>query len=407
MHRVVVTGMGAISCLGESLEEITASLKAGRSGVVLSQERKEKGFRSGLMTTLPEINVKKELDRRARKWMPEPAVYGALAAKRALAHAGLTRDDVAKEDVGIIVGNDSSSGPLEELMATLDEYGESHYLGSTMVIKVMNSTVSINLGPFLGAKGINMTISAACSSGAHSIGLAANLIRTGAQRMVFAGGAQEINWLSMVSFDALGGFSVREDAPALASRPFDKGRDGLVPGGGGAMLILESLESAQARGASIHGEVLAYAFSSDGDHLTTPSGDGALRCMRKALEAAEVEPQDIDYINAHATSTPIGDAQEAGAIQKVFGEDGPPVSSTKSMTGHECWMAGASETIYNLLMMQEGFVAPNINFTDFGDDTPRINVCATTQDAELKTVLSNSFGFGGTNACLVLRKFDG
>lgn len=406
MHRVVVTGMGAVSCLGDSLDTISASLREGRSGVVLSDERKQKGFRSGLMTQLPELDLKKELDRRARKWMPEPALYCAVATKRALAHAGLIREDVAREDVGIIIGNDSSSGPLNELMATLDEYGESHYLGSSMVIKVMNSTVSMNLGPFLGAKGINLTISAACSSGGHSIGLAWNLIRSGAQRMVFAGAAQEINWLSMVSFDALGSFSVREDAPHAASRPFDKDRDGLVPGGGSAMLILESLESAQARGAKIHGEILSYAFSSDGDHLTTPSGDGASRCMKKALAGAGIEPGEIDYINAHATSTPIGDRQEATAIREIFGEDGPPVSSTKSMTGHECWMAGASETVYSLLMMRDGFVAPNVNFQGFDDETPRINVCAEARDAEVRTVLSNSFGFGGTNACLVLRKFD-
>lgn len=404
-QRVVVTGMGAISCLGQSLDEISASLQAGRCGIVLSQERKDRGFRSGLMTKLPEVDVKKELDRRQRKWMPEPAIYAALAAKRALACAGLTRDDVAKEDVGIIIGNDSSSGPLNELMATLDKYGESHYLGSTMVIKVMNSTVSMNLGPFLGAKGINMTISAACSSGAHSIGLAWNLIRSGAQRMVFAGGTQEINWLSMVSFDALGSFSVREDAPTESSRPFDKGRDGLVPGGGGAMLILESLESAKARDAQIFGEVISYAFTSDGDHLTTPSGEGALRCMQKALEAGSVAPEEIDFISAHATATPVGDVAEATAIHALFGEQGPPVASTKSLTGHECWMAGASETIYSLLMMRDGFIAPNRNFTSFDADTPHINLNTETRKAELNTVLSNSFGFGGTNACLILRKF--
>jgi len=405
MQRVVITGMGAYSCLGESLETISESLRAGRSGVVLSPERKAKGFRSGLMTRLPQVDVKAELDRRARKWMPEPAVYAALATNRALASAGLTREDVAREDVGIIVGNDSSSGPLEELMATLDRYGESHYLGSTMVIKVMNSTVSMNLGPFLGAKGINLTLSAACSSGAHALGLGWNLIRSGAQRMVFAAGAQEINWLSMVSFDALGSFSVREDEPQAASRPFDRGRDGLIPGGGAAMLILESLESASARDARIYGELVGYAFSSDGDHLTLPSGDGAARCMRTALQTAGLSVSDVDYISAHATATPLGDRREAAAIQEVFGAEGPPVSSTKGMTGHECWMAGASEALYSLLMIRDGFIAPNINFEGFDEETPRINVVPTPQAADLDVVLSNSFGFGGTNACLVLRRF--
>jgi 3-oxoacyl-[acyl-carrier-protein] synthase-1 len=251
-----------------------------------------------------------------------------------------------------------------------------------------------------------MTISAACSSGAHSIGLAWNLIRSGAQRMVFAGGAQETNWLSMVSFDALGAFSVREDDPQAASRPFDKARDGLVPGGGAAVLVLESLESARARDARIYGEVLGYAFSSDGDHLTLPSGDGAERAMRQALRASGVGAEEIDYINAHATATPQGDLREARAINEIFGAEGPPVSSTKSMTGHECWMAGASEALYCLLMMRDGFVAPNINFTGFDDETPPINIQVEAADAELRTVLSNSFGFGGTNACLILRKFE-
>ena len=407
MHRVVVTGLGAISCLGDSLDQISASLRAGRSGVILSPERKAKGFRSGLMSRLPELDLKGELDRRARKWMPEPAIYAALATRRALASSNLVPDDVAHEDVGIVMGNDSSSGPLEELMATLDKYGESHYLGSTMVIKVMNSTVSMNLGPFLGAKGINLTLSAACSSGAHAAGLAYNLIRTGAQRMVFTGGAQEINWLSMVSFDALGTFSLREDDPAAASRPFDAGRDGLVPGGGAAILILESLESAQARGAPIFGEVIGYAFSSDGDHLTLPSGDGALRCMKKVLEQAEVAPGEVDMISAHATSTPLGDRREASAIHEVFGAEGPPVTATKSLTGHECWMAGASELLYSLLMMRDGFVAPTINFEAFDDETPPIHLATEPLERELTTVLSNSFGFGGTNACVLLRAFDG
>lgn len=404
-QRVVVTGMGAISCLGESLEEIARALREGRSGVVYAPERKERGFRSALMTRLPEVDVKGELDRKARKFMPEAAVYCALAANRALRSAHLRREQVARPDAGIIIGNDSSSECLPEMMATLQQYGESHFLGSNMVIKVMNSTVSMNLGPYLGAKGINLTISAACSSGAHALGLAYQLIRSGAQRLIFAGGAQETNWVSMVSFDALNTFSVRHEDPRAASRPFDRGRDGLVPGGGGALLVLESLESARARDARIYGEIVGYAFSSDGDHLTLPSGDGALRCMRAALAAAGIAPRDVDYINAHATSTPQGDQVEAGAIHELFGAAGPPVSSTKSMTGHECWMAGASEAIYCLLMMQDGFLAPNINFEAFDEQTPEINVIAETLTGEADVVLSNSFGFGGTNACLVLKRF--
>jgi len=405
MQRVVITGMGAVSCLGDSLDEISNSLQEGRSGVIYSEERKSIGFRSGLMTKLSSVDLKSDFDRRARKFMPEAAIYAALSTVRAMETAGLKRDDVSREDVGVIIGNDSSCSALPELMKTLEEYGQSRFLGSQMVIKIMNSTASMNLGPLLGAQGINMTISAACSSGAHAIGLAWQLIRSGAQRVVFAGGTQETHWLSMISFDALNSFSMREAEPAKASRPFDGTRDGLVPGGGGAMLILESLESAKARDARIFGEVIAYAFSSDGDHLTLPSGRGAKGCMEKALAAAGLKVSDIDYINAHATSTPLGDRSEALAIHEVFGSKGPPVSSTKSMTGHECWMAGASELLYSALMMRDGFLAPNINFTAQEEDAPEINVLPEMVRGDPNVILSNSFGFGGTNASLVLRRF--
>jgi 3-oxoacyl-[acyl-carrier-protein] synthase-1 len=405
MERVVITGMGAVSCLGDTLDEISTSLREGRSGVIYSEERKTRGFRSGLMTKLSNVDLKNEFDRRARKFMPEAAIYAALSATRAMETAGLRRDDVAREDVGVIIGNDSSCSSLPELMQILAEYGQSHFLGSQMVIKIMNSTASMNLGPLLGAQGINMTISAACSSGAHAVGLAWQLIRSGAQRVVFAGGTQETHWLSMVSFDALNSFSMRESEPTRASRPFDGTRDGLVPGGGGAVLILESLASARARDARIFGEIAAYAFSSDGDHLTLPSGRGAKGCMEKALAGAGLKVSGVDYINAHATSTPLGDRSEALAIHEVFGSKGPPVSSTKSMTGHECWMAGASEVLYSALMMRDGFLAPNINFTAQEEEAPAINVLPEMVRGEPDVILSNSFGFGGTNASLVLRRF--
>jgi 3-oxoacyl-[acyl-carrier-protein] synthase-1 len=270
----------------------------------------------------------------------------------------------------------------------------------------MNSTVSMNLGPYLGARGINLTLSAACSSGAHSLGLAYQLIGSGAQRMIFAGGAQEMNWLSMISFDAMKSFSIREDEPQRASRPFDAGRDGLIPGGGGAILILESLESAEARSARIFGEIIGYGYSSDGDHLTLPSGEGARRCMERVLATSGVKAGEIDYINAHGTSTPMGDRMEASAIHELFGSQGPPVSSTKSLTGHECWMAGASEAIYCLLMMRDGFLAPNMNFEGFDEETPEINLVTATERGEPKIILSNSFGFGGTNAALIFKRFE-
>lgn len=406
MHRVVITGLGAVSCLGTELDEISTGLQEGRSGIVFSDERKERGFRSGLRTLLPELPVRELLDRKARKFMPEPAIYTAIATCRAVADSGLTEDEIARDDVGVIVGNDSSSSPIPELMKTLEEYGEARFLGSNMVIQVMNSTVSMNLGPFLKARGINLTVSAACASGAHAIGLAHRLIRSGEQRMIFTAGAQETNWLSVISFDALNSFSVREDEPRLASRPFDRDRDGLVPGGGGAMMVLESLESALARDAKIYGEIVGYGFSSDGDHLTLPSGEGAFRAMRGALEDASLSVGDIDYVNAHATSTPAGDVAEATAIHELFGPNGPPVSSTKSMTGHECWMAGVSELLYCTLMMRDGFIAPNVNFQGFDDETPPISVVPETQRGDLDVVMSNSFGFGGTNASILLRRYS-
>ena len=405
VNRVVITGMGAVSTLGENLEDISLALQNGHSNVIFSDERKERGFRSPLMTALPEINLKAELNRKSRKFMPEAAVLVALATNRALLSADLQRDGIARDDVGVIVGNDSSCAPLPELMETLDEYGESHFLGSNMVIKVMNSTASMNLGPFLGTRGINLTLSAACASGAHAVGLAYQLIKGGQQRVVFTGGTQETNWLSMVSFDALNSFSTRFDDPAAASRPFDKDRDGLVPGGGGAMLILESLDSASARNARIFGEVAGYGFSSDGNHLTLPSGDGAKRAMEATLRDAGATRGDVDYISAHATGTMLGDKAEATAINGLFGPEGPSVASTKSVTGHECWMAGASETIYACLMLRDGFLAPNLNFTEQEEETPKINVLGEILRGDVDTILSNSFGFGGTNASLLLRRF--
>jgi len=292
------------------------------------------------------------------------------------------------------------------MLKTMEEHGETRFLGSTAIIHTMTSTASMNLGPYLGAQGINMTISSACSSGANAIGLAYQQIRAGAQRMIFAGGTQEDSWLSAAAFDAINALSVRHDEPAGAVRPFDRNRDGLVPGMGGAMLVLESLTSARRREAPIFGEVIGYGYSSDGGHLTLPTGDGAVRAMGAALEDAGVAASGIDYINAHATGTVDGDRIEATAIREVFGERTPPVSSTKAMTGHECWMCGASEVIYSLLMMRDRFLAGNRNFEGFDDDTPRIQVIPESVEAEPRTILSNSFGFGGTNAALILRRWD-
>jgi len=406
MERVVVTGMGLVSCIGSELDEVSTALREGRGGVVLNEERKSMGFRSGLSTLLPEIDIKAELSRSVRRYMPGAALYAALASNRAMASGRIERATLARPDVGIIVGNDSSVEPIPDMLKTVEKHGETRFLGSTAIIKSMTSTASMNLGPYLGAQGINMSISSACSSGANAIGLAYQQIRAGAQRMIFAGGTQEDSWLAAAAFDAINALSIRQDDPAGAVRPFDAGRDGLVPGMGGAMLVLESLTSARRREAPVFGEVIGYGYSSDGGHLTLPTGVGAVRSMANALTDAGVEHPEIDYINAHATGTVQGDRAEAGAIREIFGEQGPPVSSTKALTGHECWMCGASEAIYSLLMMRDRFLAGNRNFEGFDDETPRIAVLPESIEAEPRTIMSNSFGFGGTNATLVLRRWD-
>lgn len=406
MERVVVTGMGLVSCLGTELDEVSASLREGRCAIRVSEERLASGFRSALTTVLPELNPKAELERIHRRYMPDAALFGAMAANRAMRTGRLEREQVARPDVGIIIGNDSSVKPIPKMLEIMKKHGETRFLGSTAIIQSMTSTVSMNLGPYLGAQGLNMSISSACSSGANAIGLSYQQIRAGAQRMVFAGGTQEDSWLGAAAFDAINALSIRHDSPTAAVRPFDRDRDGLVPGMGGAMLVLESLKSARRREAPIFGEVLGYGSCSDGGHLTLPTGEGAQRSMQLALADAGVTTADIDYINAHATGTVEGDRAEATAIHALFGSDGPPVSSTKAMTGHECWMCGASEAIYSFLMMRDKFLAANLNFTGFDDETPPIAVIAETVEAEPRIILSNSFGFGGTNATLILQRWD-
>jgi 3-oxoacyl-[acyl-carrier-protein] synthase-1 len=285
------------------------------------------------------------------------------------------------------------------------EKKDTALIGSGAIFKSMNSTVTMNLSTIFRLRGINLTVSAACASGSHSIGLAYHLIKSGLQDAIICGGAQEINKYAMSSFDGLGVFSPREEEPAKASRPFDSARDGLVPSGGGATLILESYESAIQRGANIIAEVVGYGFSSNGGHISTPNIEGPATAMQRALKEAGLKASDIGYINAHATSTPVGDANEAKAIFEVFGESNPPVSSTKSMTGHECWMAGASEVIYSILMMQHDFIAPNINLENPDEDSQKLNLVKTTLNKKFDIFLSNSFGFGGTNSALVVKKF--
>ncbi|WBX99304.1 beta-ketoacyl-[acyl-carrier-protein] synthase family protein [Chryseobacterium gambrini] len=402
---VVITGMGIYSCIGTSLEEVKESLFQGKSGIHLVDERKEFGFRSGLTGVVPKPDLKNLLSRRQRVSMGEESEYAYIATLDALQQANIDQDFLDHNEVGILYGNDSVSKAVVESIDIAREKKDTTLMGSGAIFKSMNSTVTMNLSTIFKLRGINLTISAACASGSHSLGLAYMMIKNGFQEMIICGGAQETNKYSMASFDGLGVFSVRENEPTKASRPFDKDRDGLIPSGGAATLIVESLESAQKRGANIIAEIVGYGFSSNGGHISTPNVDGPALAMNRALQQSGLQVKDIDYINAHATSTPIGDANEAKAIYEIFGSE-VPVSSTKSMTGHECWMAGASEVIYSILMMQNDFVAPNINLENPDDEAKKINLIAETKSQKIDVFLSNSFGFGGTNSALIVKKFN-
>ena len=402
-NRVVITGIGIYSCIGISLEEVKNSLYEGKSGIILDNERKEFGYRSGLTGFVPKPDLKNLLSRRQRISMGEESEYAYMATIDALKYAGISQEFIDENEVGILYGNDSVSQAVVEAIDIVREKKDTQLMGSGAIFKSMNSTVTMNLATIFKLRGINMTISAACASGSHSLGLGYLMIKNGLQDTVICGGAQETNKFSMASFDGLGVFSAREDEPTKASRPFDKGRDGLIPSGGGATLILESYESAVKRGAPIIAEILGYGFSSNGGHISTPNIQGPAIAMERSLKMSGLKPEDIQYINAHATSTPIGDANEAQAIHKIFGSE-IPVSSTKSMTGHECWMAGASEVIYSILMMQNDFMAPNINLEDVADEAKNINLLNKTKNQKFDVFLSNSFGFGGTNSSLIVKK---
>lgn len=404
MKRVVITGLGIYSCIGANLDEVRQSLYEGKSGIVVDQERKQFGFRSGLTGFVPKPILKGILDRRARVMLPEQGEYAFMATSEALKNAGLDQDYLDRNEVGILYGNDSSAQPVIEAIDIIREKKDTMLVGSGSVFQTMNSTVTMNLATIFKLKGINLTISAACASGSHAIGMGYHFIKSGLQDCIICGGAQEINHYSMGNFDALSAFSIREDEARRASRPFDRDRDGLIPSGGAATVILESLESAQKRGAPILGEVIGYGFSSNGSHISNPTVEGPVRALSMAIKDAGLGSKDIEYINAHATSTPAGDTSEAKAIHDVFGSSRPYVSSTKSMTGHECWMAGASEIVYSMLMMENGFIAPNINFENPDEDSAKLNIVTKTLLKDFDIFLSNSFGFGGTNSSLVIKK---
>ncbi|MDB5146581.1 MAG: beta-ketoacyl-[acyl-carrier-protein] synthase family protein [Mucilaginibacter sp.] len=405
MNRVVITGIGIYSCIGKNLDEVSNSLYKGRSGIIFDNERKVFGYRSGLTGFVEKPNLRELLDRRSRIMLPEQGEYAYVATLEALTQAGIDQDYLNQKEAGILYGNDSSAKAIIDATDIIREKKNTTMIGSGAVFQTMTSTVTMNLATIFKLKGINLTISAACASGSHAIGLGYHFIKSGLQDCIICGGAQEINQYAMGSFDALSAFSINESEPTKASRPFDRGRDGLIPSGGAATVILESLESAKKRGATILGEVIGYGFSSNGAHISNPTVDGPVRSLSMALKDAGMLASEIDYINAHATSTPAGDASEAKAIYEVFGTSNPLVSSTKSMTGHECWMAGASEIVYSMLMMQNSFVAPNINFESPDEDSAKLNIAKKSVEKEINVFLSNSFGFGGTNSSLIIKKF--
>lgn len=405
-HRVVITGIGIYSCIGKNLDEVRTSLYEGRSGIIYDEPRKEFGYRSALTGFVETPDVKNYLGRRERMGMHQPALYAFMSTMEALEQAKLDVDFLDQNETGIIFGNDSTAGAVTETVDKARKKKDNTLIGSGDIFQDMNCTVNMNLSTIWKLKGINFTLSAACASGSHSIGMGYLLIKQGLQDRIICGGAQEINMYAMGSFDGLGAFSIRESEPAKASRPFDRDRDGLIPSGGAATVILESLESAMKRGAKIWGEVTGYGFSSNGQHISNPSFDGQYRSLTMAMRHAGVSASDIDYVNAHATSTPAGDGIEASVISKVLGGN-IPVSSTKSMTGHECWMAGASEVVYSLLMMHNDFIAPNINFENPDEETAQINIITQTRQQKIDCFLSNSFGFGGTNSALIVKRFQG
>lgn len=397
--------MGIWSCLGKTLEEVRDSLYNGKSGIIVDPVRKEMGFRSALTGYVEEPDLKGELSRSQRVFMPEQAKYAYCATRDAFRDAGIDEDYIAAHEVGLLYGNDSTALPIVKAVDTMREKKDTTLCGSGAIFQSMNSTVTMNLDCIFKLRGINLTVSGACASGSHAIGLGALLIQNGLQETVVCGGAQEVNPYAVGSFDGISAFSTREDEPQKASRPFDRDRDGLVPSGGAATVILESLSSARRRGAKIYAEVLGYGFSGNGDHISSPNVDGPRRSLEMALRRAGVSRDEIGYINAHATSTHVGDTNEAKAIYAVFGDRRIEVTSTKSQTGHEMWMAGASEVVYSMLMMKGGFIAPNLNFENPDEDSAKLLIPPVRVEKRFDTFLSNSFGFGGTNSTLIVRDF--
>jgi 3-oxoacyl-[acyl-carrier-protein] synthase-1 len=403
MNRVVITGMGIYSTIGKNLEEVNKSLYYGISGIGIDPKRIEDGFRSPLTGIIQRPELKNLLTRRMRIGLPEQGEYAYMATLEAIEMACLDEDFRVKNEIGILYGNDSSAVPVINAIDIVREKKDTMLVGSGSIFQSMNSTITMNLSVILKLRGINFTISGACASSSHAIGMAMILIQQGLQDIIICGGGQEVNAESMGSFDGLSAFSMRTDEPTKASRPFDRDRDGLVPSGGAATVIVESYDSAIKRGVPILAELTGYGFSSNGDHISVPNVEGPTRSLERALKYSNIFPEDIDYINAHATSTPIGDLNEAQALFNVFGSK-TPINSTKSMTGHEMWMGGASEIIYSILMMQNSYIAPTINFENPDEYSAKLNISGKRIEKNIDTFLSNSFGFGGTNSTLIVKK---
>ena len=402
MKRAVITGMGIVSSIGNNKEEVLASLQAGRSGISFAQEFADMGLRSQVWGDI-NLNPAEHIDRKAFRFMADAAAYAYIAMQEAIKDAGFTEEEISNPRIGLVAGSGGASSKVQvEAADTLREKGVKR-VGPYAVPKTMSSTCSACLATPFKIKGVNYSISSACATSAHCIGHAVELIQLGKQDVVFAGGGEEVHWTLAMEFDAMGALSTKfNDTPELASRTYDANRDGFVISGGGGMLVVEELEHALARGATIYAEVVGYGATSDGFDMVAPSGEGAVRCMEMAMQNVSAE---VDYVNTHGTSTPVGDVKELAAIQQVFAGKSPAISATKAMTGHALGAAGVHEAIYSLLMMKHNFIAPSINITELDAAAAGLNIITKTQTAELNTVMSNSFGFGGTNATLVMQRY--
>lgn len=402
MRRAVITGLGIVSSIGINKEEVTESLKAGRSGITFSEQFQQAGMRSHVWGKV-DIDLDQVIDRKIKRFMGDAAGYAYVAMQQAVEDSGLSDDMVSNVRTGIIAGSGGASSQNQvEAVDILREKGVKR-IGPYMVTRCMGSTVSACLATPFKIKGVNYSISSACSTSAHCIGNALELIQLGKQDIVFAGGGEELHYTLSAEFDAMGALSTKyNDDPTKASRTYDADRDGFVGAGGGGIVVVEELEHALARGAKIYCEIVGYGATSDGADMVAPSGEGAMRCMQQAMQGLD---KPIDYINTHGTSTPVGDVKELWAIREVFGDKTPPLSATKAMTGHALGAAGVNEAIYSILMMEHGFIAPSINIETLDEQAAGMDVVTMTREVELTTVMSNSFGFGGTNATLVMQKY--